>query len=128
MIEAGLYDYLINDSNINALVSGRVYPIILPQNAVYPCITYRRSGDDRNYDFAGQTGFVAGFIDIDAWGDTFSAAKGLQKTILTAIKNYKGLMGTVTVDRAFISASVDVYEDSVEKYRCSLATTIWFKE
>lgn len=127
-IEAGLYDYLTNNANVSGVVAARIYPIIMPQNPTYPCITYTSSGAVRNSTFSGQTDFVGMQIDIDCWASTYSAAKDLQSKVRGVVQNYQGLMGGVTVDSVFVYDPYETYEVDAEAYRCTIPITIYHTE
>ena len=47
-----LYEYLSADADIKKRINGRIYPIVLPQNALLPAIVY--SPVLANYDSALQ--------------------------------------------------------------------------
>lgn len=127
-VEAGLYDYLINDATVSGVVSTRVYPVIIPQNPTYPCISYSTSGAIRHSTLVGQDNFVGAQIDIDCWAETYSSAKDLQNKVRASVQNYQGLMGTINVDSVFVYDPVDIYEDDVFAYRCTIPVTIYHTE
>jgi hypothetical protein len=130
MIEQGLVTYLEADPGVSALVSARIYPEIKAKNPIYPCITYSRDGSQRNFTAdEDQTDFVGAEIQIDAWDDDLLGAKTLAGAIQSAVQNYTGLMGTVTVKKAFIDIGpLDIFEEEIEKYRSSTTFIIWHTE
>lgn len=129
MIESGLYSFLSGNTNFSAVAGNRIYPVILPQNATFPCITYRIEGDERGFNFSdGQEGFVGASIQIDAWGESYKSAKALAEILRSELMNYSGLMGSVSVNRVFVDTPIDIYEDRVERFRSSRLFLIWYKE
>jgi len=56
MIEHAIYSILSNDSGVTAITT-RIYPIMLPQNAVYPAISYQVNEDTEEETFDGQGTF-----------------------------------------------------------------------
>lgn len=129
MIEQGLIAFLQTQTSVTSLVSSRVYAFMLPQNPTYPAITYSRDGSSRNSTTEGQTNYVGADIQIDAWANSYLEAKALQKALRDALVNYRGMMGAVKVDQVRITTDApDLFEDEVQKYRCSTAYVFWHYE
>lgn len=129
MIENALVSILEDDAGIGAIAGDRIYPVILPQNPTAPCITYARDGTQRDVTFdEGQTDFVGSTFQIDAWGESYSDARTLGAAIQTALQNYSGTVDGIVIQTARITADVDIYEDSVELFRYSMAWIIYHNE
>lgn len=129
MIAENLYAYLIAQPEITNIVSTRVYPVILPQEPIYPAITY--NDDDSNYveSFDGQTGLVQSVFQIDAWEKTYAGATTLATAINTALRNTSGAFGGIIIQRCTIlSGPITAYENSVEAYRQTQIFSIWNNE
>ncbi len=123
MIEHAIYSILSNDSGVSAITT-RIYPIMLPQNAVYPAISYQVNEDSEIETFDGQGTFQRISLEVDAWSDTHANMLTLADAIKAAIKNYSGTVASNTIDKITIDSAVSVYEDQVEKYRKTLIATI----
>jgi len=129
MIEIAIYNRLKKDVNINAIVSDRIYPIILPQNLVFPAISYRKQSVDRpgNFDKASDT-YANSFFQIDAWSESFAVAKDLHDKIKICLSNFVGLMGDDRIYRIAIESETQVYESIIDAYRISGIFEINHKE
>ncbi len=84
-----LYEYLSADADIKKRINGRIYPIVLPQNALLPAIVY--SPVLANYDSAlqGDTGFVRQTVQFVSHDTTYKKTRKLSRLIakqLTAEK------------------------------------------
>ncbi len=129
MIADNLYTYLVAQSVITNIVSTRVYPLILPQEPIYPAISY--SDDESNYteSFDGQTDHTQAIFQLNAWAKTYAEATTLGNAISTALKNTSGAFGGINIQRCtIISGPLSVYEDSVEAYRQTYIFSIWHNE
>lgn len=120
MIEEALYSHLSTSTTLMALVSDRIYPIMMPQDPELPAITYQRISNSPVNSMGGHGGLDNPKIQIDCWATSYSAAKALgdklRKTIATAT--------------AFNSVQLndqDLYEDGTEIYRVSMDFSCWFK-
>jgi len=124
MIEHAIYSILSNDAGVSAITT-RIYPIMLPQNAVYPAISYQVNEDTEDETFDGQGTFQRINLEVDAWSDTHADMLALADAIKAAIKNYSGTVASNAVDKITIDSAISVYEDQVEKYRKTLIATIF---
>lgn len=79
-----LFDRL-GDSAIDALVSGRVYPDILPQNPTYPAITYLRVGTAHYNALTGTPTLENPQFQVDCWAETHTAAWNLAEAVTSVM-------------------------------------------
>jgi hypothetical protein len=118
MIADHLYSFLSTQSGITTLVSTRIYPVILPQEPTYPCITYREDSNDWDETFGGQEGMVDSYYNIDAWAKTFAEVTSIGNAIRSAMQNTVGSFGGINIHKCVVDTGpITVYEDSVEAYR-----------
>jgi hypothetical protein len=128
-LETSLYLHLSTHVDIQPLVGNRVYPVLLPQNPTYPAITYRRDDDSRYSTLDGnQNAFVDASLILDAWGETYAAAKNLADEIKAALQNLTGDMSGLTVNRVHMGGYVEVYETEVQAYRVSHGIFVSYSE
>lgn len=125
MIEQFIYGRLKDDVAVEAIVSARIYPLAIPQNSTYPCVSYEVSRDDEEESFDGQGTFKRSTIDISAWSETYDDMRDLAEAIKSALKNYTGTHSGVVIDKVFIESSVAVYEQEIEKYRETMLITLF---
>ncbi len=101
MIEKDLYIALKN-------VTANVYPMFLPDDAVYPTITYQVIFDGANQSFnnAAVTSRNVRF-QVDVFSKSYSEAKTLKDEVIAQVVGLKG---------GEISAQ-DLYEDRLQLHR-----------
>lgn len=113
MIEEGLYSYLSGKAAISALVSTRVYPMLVPQGATYPAISYQKISGNHVRALSGSTAGLANpRIQINCWARTYSAAKSLAEQVRLAMDGYAGSMGSESVNACFLMDERDQFEPS----------------
>lgn len=125
-IEAGLVTHLLADGPVAALVvdlsldpadQRRVYPLKLPQEPTYPALTYEIITDISYRSLDGDSDRETIRARIHCWAATFAGAVDLATKVRTALADFSGLMGTVTVSSVKFETWNDIYEDVPEVYR-----------
>ncbi|RMD51893.1 DUF3168 domain-containing protein [Candidatus Parcubacteria bacterium] len=127
-IEYGLYNKLKNDAGINALVSGRVYPLRLPQQPTLPAITYQRISTVRLQQLGGVTNNARVRFQIDSFAETFNEIKDIAAAIRAALDGFKGTLSSDTVYRIISLSENDLYENEADIYRNSQDYEVWHLE
>lgn len=128
MISEDLYTVLTGAAAVSALVSTRVYPLYLPQNATYPCISYTVEEQEEDSSFDGQGDFGSIEIQIDSWADAYLASQGLAAAVKGVLKNHSGMFGATQVWQIKLVAAVTVFEETAGqdgKFRTSQIYTLY---
>lgn len=120
-IEQGIITYLVSKS----VAGGRVYPLILPQNAGLPAVVMQRVSSVPDYVHEGASGLELGRFQFTVWAENYAAAKATAAAVIAALSGYKGLMGTVEVGASFIANQID--QKDPESHLCAVITDarIW---
>lgn len=108
MTEAEVYNLLKNDAGVNALVGGRIYPLVAPQNVVRPYMTYRVISGLKIQCMGGEIYQGDYRFQIDVWSETYSSAKATSTAVKSALVGF--------MDSNSISIEDD-YEDETELFR-----------
>jgi len=96
-LEEGLRAALVADSDVNALVSGRVYLERMPQAEAYPCIVFNRVSTSQNSLLSSVDTLTEVRVQVDCWADSASVAYDLSKKVRTLLSGHQGSLGGVTV-------------------------------
>ncbi len=116
-IEDGLRTHLIADAPVTALVVKRIYPIKLPQQPTYPCLTYEIVSDIPYRGLAGDADREVIRARVHCWAETYTVAIDLAAKVRAAVGDFSGTMGTTVVSSAKFETWNDIYEDVPEVYR-----------
>lgn len=108
MTEAEVYSLLKNNTGVNALVSGRIYPMVAPQNVVRPYITYRVITGLKIQCMGGEIYQGDYRFQIDVWSETYSNSKAISEAVKSA------LVGFMSSNNINIE---DDYEDETGLFR-----------
>lgn len=114
------------DSGVSAITT-RIYPNHIPQNPTYPLIVYQQVSGFRDHALSGPTGHAHPRYQIEAWAETYDAAKGLAAAIRTALDGKKYTHGGVTIS-ALMQNEFDGYEEAEACHRIVSDFSIWHNE
>lgn len=124
---ARIYTRLTTHSGTAALVGTRVYPVIAPQNAQYPCIVYQRiSGTEQ----MGTTQIREARYQLSCWGETFASAQAVATQVRVALEEWSiyGGGGGVFVRMARIVNEGDDYEPDERIFRTLIDVMLTINE
>lgn len=128
-----LYEYLSADADIKNRVRGRIYPIVLPQNAPLPAIVY--SPVLANYDSAlqGDTGFVRQTVQFVSHDTTYKKTRELSRLIKKALQDYQGDMNGLLIQAVFVKSDYEYNGNTAlkfdtEEYMSSIEFEFYFNE
>ena len=103
-IDADLLDLLTNSTSLAALSSDRTYPEQLPQNVIYPAMSYGLISEER-FPMMGQDAEnVSARYQIDCWDENALGARLLGSTVRQTLQRYESSTGTVEIETIFIDS------------------------
>ncbi len=117
MIEKGLVSFILDQSDITAHISNRIYPVMLPQGYNLPALSYQRISGDRLQGLTGPVNKGHPRIRIYCFAHTYSKVKQLAEDVRQSLDGYSGTMGSVQVGNVTIEGERDDFEETTEIYR-----------
>lgn len=117
-LEADLYTVLSGAAGVTALVSTRIYPVLLPPDVTYPAVTYQYITGDYNAALSGDTALERARVQIDAWSEVASNPAAIQDAIRTAL-------GATSRFKALTLYSRSDFDAPSEKYRQTVDYSLW---
>lgn len=128
-----LYEYLCSRKDIQGRVKGRIYPILLPQDAPLPAIVY--APVLANYDSAlqGDTGYIRQTVQFVTHETTYKKTRELSRMIKKALQDYHGDMCGLFIEAVFIKSDYEFNGNTAlkfdtEEYMSSIEFEIHFNE
>lgn len=116
MIEEGLVTFLKAQAPIAVLISGRVFPGVIPLGQPLPALTYQRISCARVRSFAGASGIASPRFQIDAWASTAKTARELAGHVRRALDGYRGSLGQVQVLGVQLDGDQDRPEPELQRF------------
>lgn len=95
---------------VSTAASDRIYPMNLPQAAVYPALTYHEVSAVRDRDLCGPTGRARPRISISSWARHYGDAHELADEIRVALQGFRGMMGSTRIDDVRLDNEIDLFE------------------
>ena len=116
-----LYSKLTSDSGVSALVSARVYAVILPNNAkkrsLLPAISYQRiSNTEQN----GTSTLRETRYQVDCWDDGYEGVQALADAVKSALEEWADTDQSPSVKMCRVIGELDDYEADTGLYRDSI--------
>lgn len=131
-IRPALRSFLLAAPGIAALVSARVYPIVMPQGTKLTSVVYTKISGQSGYVETGPDGLARTRIQIDAWAVKADDAVTLAGLVKDAIDGYRGVMGSgateVNVGGVFFDNERESYDDIVMMFGASRDFFFWYNE
>ncbi len=123
MIEQTLRSYLLAQPAIAALIGERVYPLVLPQGAALPAITYQRISSVRESSHEGPSGLAHPRFQLNCWSGTYAGARAMADAVRPSVNATRSL-GQAT----FLVDDHDDYDPETGLYRVILDVILWHGE
>ena len=128
MIEQGIVSLLNANAPLMATINRCIYPVFVPQDASYPCLSYQVISTTASYDFQGES-TTESRIQFDAWAEDYMNCKTIQKALRAVIDAYDGVLSEGTrVLGAFRSLETDFFEPDSRMYRALSEYTFHYVE
>jgi hypothetical protein len=134
MLEAGLSQLVAAAAGVQALIGSpaRLYPVLVPENATFPCATYQVISTVPGYTHSGANPIEKRRVQFDTWSGGASNAnyadvKNLQAAIRAVLEGFQGTLpdGTL-VAGIFVAHAADLYEQDARAYRTTTDYMVHF--
>jgi hypothetical protein len=119
-IEAGIYGILSAYAGLTALVSTRIYPLVLPQDCDLPAVCYQLVSDVPEYILAKAVANQNARVQVNSYAITLDAAKSVAIQVKAAMVGYDGTIGSVAVRDITIANEQDLYESDLDIYNLTV--------
>ena len=111
-----------------AEVTGRpVYPLVRPQGATLPVVTYQIISTPRQQTHSGGVRLVTSRVQFDAYATTYGAAEGVAEDLVAFFRDGPVLIGVLpAVTR--VGNELDDYDPITGEYRRTIDVFIQYQE
>lgn len=129
MMEYELRTKLLSDATVAAILATRLYPVILPQNTIFPAATYQIIDTPRDNTLDGPSGLARPKIQFTLWATKADNVKALARAIRLALNGFKGTLPDGSdVKSVLLEDERETYESDVNLHRIDLDFVVWFDE
>ena len=126
MIESGLASLLLSNSTVTAIIADQISPLVLPESAKYPAVTYQVISSIAEYTNDGPAGFARTRIELNAWATTYGSSKAVAQAIRAVLDGYSGTLpdGTHVANAIVVNIS-DQFDSDARLYRVQTDYSVW---
>ena len=131
LIDQALTEYLQGYAGLVAIVGGRVYALIAPDDPLTPYVVFRRVSTPREHTQSGAAGMAQPRFQIECWGETKLVCVQAIEQVRFALDGFKGQMGVtypVTVGDAYCEGDNDDYDHATRLYGAMVDVRIRHEE
>ena len=115
MIVKAIINLLKNDSGIIALVSDRIEPNIIKQDAIYPSI-YVSSDRMQKLNCRVDSGIRTGVLEVGVYADSYKQTHDIIEAIRAVLDDYEGTSAGVGISIQRGVDTGDKYDDQDKKH------------
>jgi hypothetical protein len=128
-LEQAVYEYLTGHAGFAGAVDDRLYPVVLPQQAVMPAVVYQRISGTRDLRQDGASDLARARVQFGCTGNDYLELKnGAVKQLRLALHGLKQVDGGAALVAAEIVNEVDLYDDETKLHRILVDAMIWYRE
>lgn len=120
-METKIYTVLTGNATVETLVNTRIYPVVMPQNASLPAITYHETANNPVNYLGGKTGLENPHIAINCWATAYDQANDVAKAVNVAMDGARTF-------RAVMINQVDVFDPEVNIFAKAQLYSCWNQE
>lgn len=130
-LDTALSDYIKAHASVLPLVSGRVYPMVAPQQAIFPLVLYQEIDYRAEHHMTAATGLAQTFWQWDAYAERHAQARQVGFALTSALDHLTGNIGGLDIRCIFVRDRRTLLEDPEDGsqqpiFRVSIDTEIWY--
>lgn len=130
-MEEALIGKLLGDSGVAALAGSQIYPVSRPQGGPLPAVTLATVSNVPVYANDGEAGLAEARVQIDCWGETYSATKTLARAVKTSLSAFFGTVDGVVFQNVLLDGERDLRESGSNApdylFRTQLDFRVWYQ-
>jgi hypothetical protein len=73
-------------ATLGPLVANKVHPVVVPQQATYPCIRYATISATPENSLCGSSGLVRSQVQVDIYAEEYATVRALREQVTAAMR------------------------------------------
>ena len=115
-------------SHIKANGISRIYPLVLPQKATFPALTYQKIAGEYEHSMGGDSGFAYPDYQFVCYAKSYAQAKETADILRKCLQNLSAVINGVNIQAVLIENEIDDYEEQTELYSVLLEFRIFYND
>ncbi len=125
MIEEGLTSRLTDDTSLQALIGGRVYGQMAPQEVPAPFVVFTKIADVTDGGYCAQDPMVQSLFQFDSYAKTYKQSLQIAAAVRDSLIDFRGPMGGTHVGSIRQEGEVQLLDPEPGLFRVSTSMFIW---
>lgn len=125
-ITSAIRNILTSNTDITDVVSIRIYPVILPQNAVLPAITIQLLQSEVHDTLGGMAGLFEAEIQVDVYSLNKQEVQDIAENVRLSLQAYSGINLGVSIKGIHFLDEMDGFEPEVSYHRQISRFTVFY--
>lgn len=127
-IDEAFYNFITTQGITSNLVSTRVYPLVIPQDATLPAIAYQRISGHRELTHdQPQRGMKHARLQITITATDYDDVKSVAAAIWLLFDGFRGMWGTLYIQRCAVESLGDGYGATLERVTTRLDLVVVYR-
>ena len=131
-IETAIVYILGEDVGVSAIVGTKIYPMVVPQNAVMPAITYQKISGQWQIQMDGPHNMSEERFQINCWASTYGGAKALCEAVRDVLNGYDSAVNVVDFHVMTLENEMDLLveipdERGARRYARAMDFNVWYR-
>ena len=131
--EAVLRAALVGNTNVTAIVSSRIYPVLAPASAALPFVTWRRSAITREQTLGPPMGVPRVSVEYSIYATTYEQARDTADAMRRVLDGYGGTADNTEVKQTSLENESDDFvtlagADMPPVYQITQSYDVWWQE
>jgi hypothetical protein len=127
-VEEAIYNILSNDATITGYTSQRIYPMIIPQDAILPALCYERVSTMRHFSMSQDPNIAQTSIDVTVVSSSLGVANTIAEAVRNCLNRHTGSHASMIIDDIWIEDEREYYFQDIFNYEMILSFGVLHRE
>ena len=127
-LEPAVYSLLSENTRLNAIIAGKVFPVEVPQSTVLPAIAFNVEDTTRYSTFGADISLVSTLLRVSVYSLTVKQVNELVLLVKWVLGRYRGTANGIVVHDIIFDEEVSSYDDDYNGFLGELTYTVWYEE
>lgn len=135
-VRFGLVELLTSNASINAIINGRVFPVMMRQGETRDSIVYNRISEFESLTMVQPSGLVSTRFQFDVWSKSADSAQVLADLVKECFGGYRGRidfdppapLNFVIVQLIELVNGRDDFDNTTGMHRMSRDYSVWYED
>ena len=124
-----IHALLARSATLAALVGPRIYPDIMPDNPVYPAVTFQKLSGKSERGAVVDPALMQAVFQVSSWGRSRMEAASVASAVRAALDRVRKITLTgVVIDDVFYENDVDLFDNDTRTYFNHCSFKIYYRD